>query len=75
VTVHSLVYVSESWAIPSYRLWVGGAMGWSQNVPFPASGQVTTYNVSILNNTAVTTEDFELRNLLSEYNERDGRSS
>lgn len=73
VTVRSLVYLSESWAVPASELWVGGALGMIQEVPFPASGRVTTYNSSIFNETGLRTEDFELRNILSTYNKRDGK--
>lgn len=66
------MYLSESWAIPAFRLWVGGALGMIQDVPFPASGRVTTYNSSLFNETAWLAEDFELRNILSDYNEREG---
>ncbi len=46
----------------------------TQEVPFPANGQLTTYNSSLFDEMGVMAEDFELRNILSAYTERKGNS-
>lgn len=71
----SLIYLSQSWSVPSARLWVGGALGMTQRVPFPSSGRVTSFNSSLLDTGGLVVEDFEIRNILSAYNRRNGRRS
>lgn len=71
----SLIYLSQSWSVPSARLWVGGALGMTQRVPFPSSGRVTSFNSSLLDTGGLVVEDFEIRNILSAYNRRNGRHS
>ena len=44
----------------------------TQRVPFPASGRVERFNTSLVNTSGISTEDFELRNILSNYNRRNG---
>ena len=73
VTMQSLIYLSQSWAAPASRLWVGGALGLSQRVPLPASGRVERYNTSLFDIGGQTVENFEIRNILSSYNERNGK--
>lgn len=68
----SLIYLSQSWSAPSTRLWVGGALGMTQRVPFPARGRVERFNTSLLDVGGLVVEDFEIRNILSAYNKRNG---
>lgn len=72
VTLPSLVYLSESWAAPAYRVWIGGELGLVQRVPFPARERVSQYNTSLFNSGGQVAEDFQLRNILSQYNRRNG---
>lgn len=71
----SLVYLSQSWSAPTSRLWVGGALGMTQRVPFPAHGRVDSFNAPLLNTGGLVVEDFELRNILRNYNKRNVTTS
>ena len=46
----------------------------TQRVPFPPYGRVDKFNTSLLNIGGVVVEDFEIRNILSAYNEKNGES-
>lgn len=72
MTLQSVSYVSSSWVAPGSRLWVGGELSLHQRVPFPASGRLERFNVSVLNADRITADEFEFSNILSRYNERDG---
>ena len=72
VTLQSVSYVSSSWVAPASRLWVGGELSLHQRVPFPASGRLERFNVSVLNADQITADEFEFSNILGRYNERDG---
>lgn len=46
----------------------------TQRVPFSASGRTGMFNTSLLNTGGVVVEDFEIRNILSAYNQKNGES-
>lgn len=73
MTLQSVGYISSSWAAPASRLWVGGELSLHQRVPFPAAGRLNTYNISVLNTSNVFAEEYEFRNILSRYNQRNGQ--
>ena len=72
VTFQSVGYISSSWVPPASRLWVGGELTLHQRVPFPPSGRLERYNVSVLDADQVIADEFEFRNILSRQNERNG---
>ena len=70
LTLQSVSYTSESWTVPASSLWLGGELELKQSVPLPASGVVSDYNVSPVNNSG--SEGFGIIDVLRSYNERDG---
>lgn len=45
----------------------------TQKVPFPPRGRVTRFNSSLLDAGGLVVEEFEIRNILSAYNKRNGK--
>ncbi len=70
VTLQSVTYTSESWAVPASGVWLGGELELTQNAPLPASGTVNQYNESPVNSSG--TESVDIADILSRYNERNG---
>ncbi len=70
VTLQSVTYTSESWAVPASGVWLGGELELTQIAPLPASGTVDQYNESPVNSSG--TEGVDIADILSRYNERNG---
>ena len=75
VTIQSLVYLDNSRGTPASGLWMGGALGMRQQAPFPPSGRVSMFNTSLLDETGSGVKDFQLTNILSAYNRRQGEKT
>lgn len=70
--MQSLVHTSQSWSAPVTRLWVGGGVELRQRVPLPATGRVEQYNTSLFNASSSFAADYDISNILSRYNARNG---
>ena len=75
LTMQSMVHISQSWAVPATRLWVGGAVEVRQRVPLPATGRVEQYNTSLFNTSSSFAADYDIPTIISRYNERNGEFS
>ena len=72
LTMQSMVHISQSWAVPAARLWVGGTVEVRQRVPLPATGRVEQYNTSLFNASSSFAADYDIPTIISRYNERNG---
>ena len=75
LTMQSMVHISQSWAVPATRLWVGGTVEVKQRVPLPATGRVEQYNTSLFNASSSFAADYDIPTIISRYNERNGELS
>lgn len=72
LTMQSMIHISQSWAVPATRLWVGGVVELRQRVPLPATGRVEQYNTSLFNASSSFAADYDIPTIISRYNERNG---
>ena len=69
-----LIHISNSWSLPSSRLWVAGDILINQRDPLPSSGRFTNYNISFFNDTSLQAKDYELIAILRNYHQRNSKS-
>ena len=72
LTMQSMIHISQSWAVPATRLWVGGVVELRQRVPLPATGRVEQYNTSLFNASSSFAADYDIPTIISRYSERNG---
>lgn len=68
--MESAIHVSLSWSSVVSSVWVGGDLILNQRKPLPASGRVSEYE-SLVNTSGQSWKDYQLSNILSNYNQRD----
>lgn len=68
--MESVIHVSLSWSSAVSSVWVGGDLVLNQRTPLSASGRSYEYE-SLVNTSGVSWKDYQLSNILSDYNQRD----
>lgn len=68
--MESVIHVSLLWSSAVSSVWVGGDLVLNQRTPLSASGRSYEYE-ALVNTSGQSWKDYQLSNILSNYNQRD----